>query len=118
MKIRDLVKERYFVKVIPQRGQIVHRFEVTRRHILATAGVLTVALAGSLGYGGAQIVRAHAQVARLQTLTASQAAQLHTIDKQTSAIRTQLQNVQKQNTEIQQLIGVKPAAAKSPHRPA
>ncbi|HEY8296846.1 MAG TPA: M23 family metallopeptidase [Candidatus Baltobacteraceae bacterium] len=102
------IKERYFIKVVPQRGETVHRFEVTRRHIIGAAMVLAVLVAGSLGFGALQIVRAHAQVAQLQTLTSKQGDQLRTIDHQTTSIRSQLQKVQKQNQEIRQLIGAKP----------
>lgn len=106
------IKERYFIKIVPHRGDIVHRFELTRRHIVAASIVLAALLFGSLAFGGFQIWRAHAQVARLQSLATQQREQLQTIDKKTADIRTQLQKVQKQNQEIQQLIGVKPAVKK------
>ena len=96
------IKERYFIKIVPQRGDVVHRFEVTRKHIVTTAIVLAIALLTVGSVAGFQIFRVHAQQAALQ----SQHEQLQTLDKKATAIRSQLQQVQKQNQEIQQLIGV------------
>jgi murein DD-endopeptidase MepM/ murein hydrolase activator NlpD len=96
------IKERYFIKIVPQRGDVVHRFEVTRKHIVSGSAVLGAVLLLALGFAGFQVFRVHAQQAALQ----SQHEQLQTLDKKASAIRSQLQQVQKQNQEIQQLIGV------------
>ncbi len=100
------LKERYFVKIIPHRGERVLRFEVQRRHIVAACIVLGGLILGSLGAGAVQMWRAHAQVAALQSLANRQREQLRTIDTKTAAIRRQLQHIQHQNLEIQQLIGV------------
>jgi murein DD-endopeptidase MepM/ murein hydrolase activator NlpD len=107
------LKERYFVKIVPQRGEVVHRFEVTRRHIVTAAVVLAVAIFGTLAFGALQLWHAHAQVSALQNLTAEQRKQLQTVNARTAAIRSQLQKIQKQNVEIQQLIGVHPAVQKT-----
>lgn len=107
------LKERYFIKIIPSRGDTVHRLEVTRRHIVAAALVLGVATVGSLGFAGLATLRAHAEVASLHDQTASQGAAIQQIDRQAQKLRSQLQSVQKQNLEIQALIGVKPKPA--PH---
>ena len=96
------IKERYFIKIVPQRGDVVHRFEVTRKHIVSASIVFAVALLIFGGAAGFQIFRVHAQQAALQ----SQREQLQTLDKKATAIRSQLQQVQRQNQEIQQLIGV------------
>lgn len=103
-----MIKERYFIKVVPQRGDTVHRFELSRRNILIAASALATVLVFVLGFFVAQAVRAHNQVTALQSIANTQAQQLKTIDEQTAAIRSQLQRVQKQNLEIQQLMGVKP----------
>lgn len=107
------LNERYYIKIVPHRGDIVHRLEITRRHIVTACIALAIVIAGSLAFGGFQAWRAHAQVAQLQSLTTQQKLKLMTIDKQTEAIRVQLQRVQKQNQEIQQLIGVKPRVQKT-----
>jgi murein DD-endopeptidase MepM/ murein hydrolase activator NlpD len=107
------LKERYYVKIVPQRGETVHRFELTRRHIVSACIALAVVLVGSLAFGALQVWRAHAQVAQLQSLTTQQKLKLMSIDKQTEAIRAELQRVQRQNQQIQQLIGVKPPIQKT-----
>lgn len=106
------LKERYFVKIVPQRGDVVHRFELTRRHIVTAACVLGALLFGSLAVGGVQVWRAHAQVAALQSEAAKQKAQLEAMNAKAAQIRSQLQHVQRQNQEIQQLIGVAPKTQK------
>lgn len=106
------INERYFIKIVPHRGDSVHRFELTRRRIVAAAVAAALLLCSVLAFGGMQIWRAHAQVAQLQSLTTQQREQLQSIDKKTAAIRSQLQTVQKQNREIQQLIGVRPPVRK------
>jgi septal ring factor EnvC (AmiA/AmiB activator) len=98
------LKERYYIKIVPQRGDKVHRLELTRRHIMAAAILLGAATFGSLGFAGVQTLRAHAEVASLRT----QSAVIQQIDKKADSLHSQLQAVQKQNQEIQQLIGVKP----------
>jgi murein DD-endopeptidase MepM/ murein hydrolase activator NlpD len=106
------LKERYFIKIVPHRGDIVHRFEITRRHIVIAAAVLGAVLFGSMAVGLVQVWRAHAQVAQLQSLTAQQREQLQAMNQKASEIRSELQHVQKQNQEIQQLIGVSPKRQK------
>jgi murein DD-endopeptidase MepM/ murein hydrolase activator NlpD len=96
------IKERYFIKIVPQRGDVVHRFEVTRKHIFTGSIVLAIAVFVVLSAAGFQVFRVHAQQAALNT----QHEQLQTLDKKASAIRSQLQQVQRENQQIQQLIGV------------
>lgn len=107
------LKERYYIKIVPQRGETVHRFELTRRHIFSACIALAVVLLGSFAFGAYQVWRAHAQVAALQSLTTQQNLKLMSIDKQTESIREQLQRVQRQNQQIQQLIGVKSPVQKT-----
>ncbi|MBV9269737.1 MAG: peptidoglycan DD-metalloendopeptidase family protein [Candidatus Eremiobacteraeota bacterium] len=103
-----MIKQRYFIKVVPQRGNTVHRFELTRRNIVIAGSALASILVFVLGFFIIQASRAHSQVAALQSIANTQAEQLKTIDQQTAAIRSQLLRVQRQNQEIQQLMGVKP----------
>ncbi|MEO6913868.1 MAG: hypothetical protein ABI182_07610, partial [Candidatus Baltobacteraceae bacterium] len=102
------LKERYFIKIVPPRGERVHRFEVTRRRIVGAAGLLAVILSASVGFHFWRLHQAGAQLESLRILTAQQHAQLSTIDKQTDALRLQLQKVQTQNQQIQQAIGIHP----------
>jgi len=107
------LKERYFIKIVPQRGEIVHRFEITRRHIVIAGSVLAAALFGTLAFGLWQVWHAHTQLAQLQSLTVQQREQLDAMNQKATQIRSELQHVQKQNQEIQQLIGVSPKRQKT-----
>jgi murein DD-endopeptidase MepM/ murein hydrolase activator NlpD len=102
------LKERYFIKIVPQRGDVVHRFEVTRRHIVIASAFVGAAVLATLGVTGIQLWRAHAQVAELAKITTQQRTQLQAMDKKAAQIRKELQHVQRQNAEIQQLMGVQP----------
>lgn len=107
------IKERYFIKIVPQRGDIVHRFEITRRHIVAAACIFAGLVLGSLAVGAVQLWRAHVQVAALQSEASQQRAQLQAMNAKAALIRSQLQHVQRQNQEIQQLIGITPKTQKT-----
>ena len=109
MKIND----RFYVKIVPQRGDTIHRFWVRRRHIAAVCCALAIVVLGSLAFAGVQVVRARAQVANLRGQTEQQQKTLTAIDQQTEALRKELQQVQHQNQEIRQLIGA-PAPTHSP----
>ena len=100
-----MIKDRYYVKIVPHQGETVHRFEVHRRHIATVVALVACVLLGSLVFGAVQLFRAHSQVTVLQEQAASQQATLKQIDRQTDALRRELQHVQKQNQEIRQLIG-------------
>ncbi|HUN28876.1 MAG TPA: M23 family metallopeptidase [Alphaproteobacteria bacterium] len=100
-----MITDRYYVKIVPERGETVHRFQVRRRHMAAALGVLVLVILGSVGFAFAEVIRARMQVAHLAAQAAAQQASLRQIDRQTESLRKQLQHVQKQNTEIRQLIG-------------
>jgi murein DD-endopeptidase MepM/ murein hydrolase activator NlpD len=109
MKLND----RFYVKIVPQRGDTVHRFWVRRRHVAVAAAFLAALIFGSLGFAGYQVAHARAQVATLRGQTDRQRQALTAIDRQTQALRRQIFDVQKQNREIQKLIGA-PAPARPP----
>jgi len=104
-----MINDRYYVKIVPQKGETVHRFQVRRRHIAGVLVAFGLLILGSIGFAGLAMMRAHAQVATLQAQAAAQQSALKAIDHQTDALRKQLQRVQHQNQEIRQLIGA-PAA--------
>jgi murein DD-endopeptidase MepM/ murein hydrolase activator NlpD len=108
-----MIKDRYFVKIVPQRGDVVHRFVLTRGRIMTAAIALGILVLGSVLFAFVQTLRAHAQVAALQSITTEQKQQLQSIDSKTASIRAQLQRVQRQNQQIQQLIGVHPPRQKT-----
>jgi murein DD-endopeptidase MepM/ murein hydrolase activator NlpD len=109
MKIND----RFYVKIVPQKGDTIHRFWVRRRHIAITLSALVALVIGSLAFAGIQVLRAHAQVASLRDQAAQQGRAISAIDQQTEALRKELQHVQHQNQQIRQLIGA-PAPVHSP----
>ena|SRR5579863_8514558 len=105
-----MINDRYYVKIVPQKGETVHRFQIRRRHIAGALIAVAIVILGSFGFAFGAMWRAHSQVARLQEQAATQQAALKQIDHQTDVLRTQLQHVQRQNQEIRQLIGA-PAPA-------
>ncbi len=102
-----MLKERYFIKIVPHRGSAIHRFELTRRHIFSAAGAIAVFLLGAFALHAFQLHAAHSQLQALQTLTASQRDELQNIDQQTTKLKSQLQTVQSENRQIQRLIGAR-----------
>ena len=106
-----MIDDRYHIKIVPHKGQTLHRFTVRRRHVAIALAVLAMTIVGSLAFAGVQTWRAHAQVAALRAQAQKQRASLQGIDRQTTALRRALTHVQKQDEEIRQLIGA-PAATK------
>lgn len=102
-----MVKNRYFIKIVPDGANAIHRFELHRRHILGAAALALVAVIGAFGFHSYQLAQAKSQLQALQALTATQQNQLQSINKQATQLQTQLQSVQQQNKQIQTLIGVK-----------
>ena len=100
-----MINDRYYIKIVPHKGETVHRFQVRRRHIVGGLIALGLVILGSLGFAAGAMWRAHAQVVHLQEQAATQQATLRQIDRQTDVLRKQLQHVQTQNQEIRQLIG-------------
>jgi murein DD-endopeptidase MepM/ murein hydrolase activator NlpD len=105
-----MIDKRYYVKIVPEDGEIVHRFSVQRRHLAAAIASIALIVASVLVFAGLQVYRAQASVANLKAQSVRQRTQLETIDHQTNALRDQLQHLQRQNGEIRQLIG-----APTPH---
>lgn len=104
-----MINDRYYVKIVPEKGETVHRFQVRRRHMAAALGALALIILGSIGFAFAEVIRARMEVSHLAAQAAAQQASLRQIDSQTEKLRKQLQHVQKQNTEIRQLIGAPPS---------
>jgi murein DD-endopeptidase MepM/ murein hydrolase activator NlpD len=100
-----VIDDRYYVKIVPQRGDTVHRFCVRRRHIAAGLSLLALLVLGSLIFTAVQVGLARARVAELNHQTQAQREALRRINARTEALRAQLVQVQKQNREIRLLIG-------------
>jgi hypothetical protein len=92
-----MIDDRYYIKIVPHRGDAVHRFVVRKRDV-AIAGVLVLlVLTGALVFAGLQVARA-----------GQERAVLSRIAGQTESLHRQLQRVQRENQQITQLIGVPP----------
>jgi len=100
-----MLKERYFVKIVPQRGETVHRFVIGSRQLVAGIAAALLILIGSLTFAGVQVASARERAASLVEQTGTQQSSLERIHQQTDTLQRQLQAVQRQNQEIQQLIG-------------
>jgi murein DD-endopeptidase MepM/ murein hydrolase activator NlpD len=100
-----MIRDRYYVKIVPQKGDRVHRFHVRKRYFAGVLAVVAAIVIGSLLFAGYQSLRAHAQVASLRSQAERQRSTLDAIDAKTEALRRELQHVQRQNQEIRQLIG-------------
>jgi len=111
-----MIEDRYYVKIVPERGETVHRFHIRRRQIVAGVGGVALVLMCTIGLAIAEVVRAHREVAHLAAQAQAQQATLRQIDRQTQTLSNQLQHVQRQNTEIRRLIGA-PSASSAPAGP-
>lgn len=111
------LKEKYYIKIVPARGEAVHRFELTRARIVAFAVIAIVTIFGSLTLAGVQVARARSETAALRVASKTQNVVLKEIGRQTEALRRQLQRVQLENDQVRQLMGVRIPKA-SPINPA
>jgi murein DD-endopeptidase MepM/ murein hydrolase activator NlpD len=92
------MEDRYYVKIVPQRGDTIHRFVVRKRHAALLGIFLLLCILGSLGFAAVQVGRAQQERDALARVAG-----------QTEALDRQLQQVQRENQQITQLIGVPPA---------
>ena len=111
------MRERYFIKIVPARGDWIRRIEIKRRHIIGGISLLIAVILGALALHAFQLYDAKERLNALQALTAAQSERLQTIDRQTGELRSQLQMVQKQNQQIGQLMGIRAPRADA-HRKA
>ncbi len=102
-----MLKERYYIKIVPHRGETVHRFALARNHIIIAASSLAIIIFGSLLFASVQVARAHAQVAQFRTQATAEQSRISKIDHTATALQAQLSHLQRENSEIQKLIGVK-----------
>ncbi|HEY9084768.1 MAG TPA: peptidoglycan DD-metalloendopeptidase family protein [Candidatus Tyrphobacter sp.] len=89
--------DRYYVKIVPQKGDRVHRFVVHRRHVRALCIGVGLCLFSVLAFTAVEVI--HAQQER---------ATVARIAGETEALHRQLQQVQRENQQITQLIGAPP----------
>jgi murein DD-endopeptidase MepM/ murein hydrolase activator NlpD len=109
------LNDRFYIKIVPHKGDTVHRFWIRRRHVVAGLIVLLVLVLGTSALAGMGVMRARAQVAKLRGQAEAQRRVITSIDRQTQVLRRELLGIQKQNQEIRQLIGA-PAPSPTPTR--
>ncbi|GAC1356328.1 MAG: M23 family metallopeptidase [Vulcanimicrobiaceae bacterium] len=110
-----MVKDRYFIKIVPRGGNAIHRFELSRSRIFGAVIFIVLAFLSALGVHAYQLREARSQLQMLQALTSTQSSRLRAIDHQTTQLKTQLQSVQRENDQIQLLIGAKAEGSVRPH---
>lgn len=88
-----MIDERYYVKIVPSNGEVVHRFSVRRRHVVAALASIALMLVSVLAFAGAQVASAQERVASLQRQTEQQQARLAAVDQKTKALQSQLLRV-------------------------
>lgn len=101
-----MTDDRYYIKIVPQRGDTIHRLVVRKRDVLLAFGLAIAVTVGASAFAGVQLLHARQERAALARIAG-----------QTEVLHRQLQSVQRENQEITQLIGA-PAQqrAKLAHR--
>ncbi|MGH7737042.1 MAG: M23 family metallopeptidase [Candidatus Tyrphobacter sp.] len=89
-----MTDDRYYIKIVPHRGDTIHRFVVRRRDAAFAAVAVFVLVLGALAWLGFESAR-----------SAADRTALARIAGQTQALHRQLQSVQRENQEITELIG-------------
>ncbi len=89
-----MTDDRYYIKIVPHRGDVIHRFVVRRSHLAVVAAVLLLLLAGSLAGGALQFSRLGRERAALVRIAG-----------QTQALHRQLQHLVRENEQITTMIG-------------
>lgn len=106
------MNDRYYIKIVPHSGDTIHRFVVRRRHISAIAAFAVAALCGIAFLGAEQMQ----QTRNAEAHSRQERAALSTLADKAEHLRRQLEQVQRQNQEITQLIGATPQPERSPQR--
>lgn len=100
-----MTDDRYYVKIVPHRGDTIHRFVVRKRDAAIASCLALAVIIAALAFAGLQWSRVRQDHAALDRIAG-----------QTQDLQRQLQRVQRENQEVTQLIGA-PAHATRP-RPA
>jgi septal ring factor EnvC (AmiA/AmiB activator) len=105
--------DRYYIKVVPHRGDTIHRFVVRKRHVRLGAAFLSLVLIALATAALVDVEHLRLAATRMQQ---DRAALAH-LAGQTEALHRELQRVQHENQEITQLIGVpQPRRSTAPPR--
>ena len=109
--------DRYHVKLVPQNGERIWRFVLSRRTIVVACTLLALLVMGSATFALVAAGMAHHEVAHLQAVTMHQRRTVTSIDRQTEELRATLERVERENRRIEAAIGM-PVNAPPPVRSA
>ncbi len=98
--------DRYHVKLVPQNGDRIWRFVLSRRTIVVACTVLAMLVTGSATFALVAAGMAHHEVAHLQAVTMHQRRTVTSIDRQTERLRATLERVERENQRIEAAIGM------------
>ena len=109
--------DRYHVKLVPQNGERIWRFVLSRRAIVLACTLIACLVMGSALFALVTAGLAHHEVSRLQVAAQHQRRKVTSIDRQTEQLRATLERVERENQRIEAAIGmpihvVKPIQAK------
>ncbi|MGC8485474.1 MAG: hypothetical protein ACP5O6_07580, partial [Candidatus Baltobacteraceae bacterium] len=104
--------DRYHVKLVPQNGERIWRFALSRRAIVLTCTTLALLVVGSAIFALVTAGLAHHEVSHLQVVARHQRRNVTSIDRQTEQLRTTLERVERENQRIEAAIGMPVHAAR------
>ena len=104
--------DRYHVKLVPQNGERIWRFVLSRRAIVLACTLVAVIVMGSAIFALVTAGMAHHEVSRLQVATQHQRRKVTSIDRQADRLRVTLERVERENRRIEAAIGMPVHAVK------
>ncbi len=104
--------DRYHVKLVPQNGERIWRFVLSRRAIVLACTLVAVIVMGSAIFALVTAGMAHHEVSRLQVATQHQRRKVSSIDRQADRLRVTLERVERENRRIEAAIGMPVRAVK------
>jgi murein DD-endopeptidase MepM/ murein hydrolase activator NlpD len=106
-RLNAMTDDRYYIKIVPHRGDTIHRFVVRRSHVAAAVILLLAVIGAGVGFALGQV--AHARHER---------SVLARIAGQTAALQRQLQRLAHENAQITNMIGAPAVHRAKPATPA
>ncbi len=104
--------DRYHVKLVPQNGERIWRFVLSRRAIVLACTLLAFLVMGSATFALVTAGMAHHEVSHLQVVAQHQRRKVTSIDRQADRLRVTLERVERENRRIEAAIGMPVHAVK------
>ena len=98
--------DRYHVKLVPQNGERIWRFVLSRRAIVIACTVVALLVMGSAIFALVTAGLAHREVSHLRVVAQNQRRNVTSIDRQTERLRATLERVERENQRIEAAIGM------------